>query len=61
MRAGADFLATLHIPDDNSPLDELPAADDKASGRSRSKRPSKAKSVRRGPDGGSARRPKVRG
>src|SRR6266436_2179233 len=61
MRAGADFLATLHIPDDSSPLDELSGADDKASDPSRSARPSKVKSVRRSQNGGSARRAKVQG
>jgi DNA-binding GntR family transcriptional regulator len=48
MRAGADFLATLHVPDDPSPLEQFSAGSDKASGRSRSPRSAAVKSVRRG-------------
>jgi DNA-binding GntR family transcriptional regulator len=50
MRAGADFLATLHIPDEAPSLQDLSASQDKTSRVSCSPRPAKVKSIRRSPD-----------
>jgi DNA-binding GntR family transcriptional regulator len=49
MRAGADFLATLHIPDEGSSLQALSVSQVEASGPSRSARPAKVRSIRRSP------------
>jgi hypothetical protein len=49
MRAGADFLATLHIPDEGSSLQALSVSQVKASGPSRSARAAKVRSIRRSP------------
>jgi DNA-binding GntR family transcriptional regulator len=60
MRAGADFLSTLHVPDEDSSLQSLSAGSGAASAPSRPVPSTKVKPVRRSQDSGSARRRKSR-
>jgi DNA-binding GntR family transcriptional regulator len=60
MRAGADFLSTLHVPDEDSSLQSLSAGYGAASAPSRPVPSTKVKPVRRSQDSGSARRRKSR-
>jgi len=60
MRAGADFLSTLHVPDEDSSLQSLSAGYGAASAPSRPAPSTKVKPVRRSQDSGSARRRKSR-